>query len=68
MVVVVALYLIGWRYQIDGLHVRQWFPFLANILHDGDSLGGNLVHLATRGDHSHSQLIDNQHFPLALLA
>jgi len=51
------------RNEVNGLHRRQRFAFLIDILHQGDALSADVVHLATCGHHPHGKLINHQDPP-----
>lgn len=51
------------RDEVDGLHRRQRFALLIDILYQGDTLSADIVHLAAGGHHSHGELIHHQDPP-----
>lgn len=51
------------RDEVNGLHRRQRFTLLIDILYKGDTLSADIVHLATGGHHSHGELIHHQDPP-----
>lgn len=51
------------RDEVNGLHRRQRFALLIDILYQGDTLCADVVHFAAGGHHSHGELIHHQNPP-----